>query len=445
MTEKGNFTEGPIIRPLLGFTLPVIAALFLQMFYGAVDMFVVGRFSDSVSVSAVSTGSQAIWTLTCVVTGVAMGMTILIGQYIGEGAPEKAGKSIGAGIVLFTAMTIVMTVIGVCLTSQICSLLKAPAEAFAETVVYVRICSFGFIFIIAFNVLGGIFRGIGDSQVPLYAVIIACVFNIAGDLLFVAVFQMGAAGAAIATAGAQAISVLISMVIIRRRKLPFEMKASYIRVDTKIFARILKLGIPVALQDLLVSFSFLFVMAIVNSRGLIASAGVGVAEKLCGFIMLIPSAFMSSMSAFVAQNYGAGKIDRAKKTLLCGLLISVVTGLGMFYLAFFQGDTLSEIFTKESDVIEASFLYLKAYGIDTFLTSFLFCFTGFFNGCGKTVFVMVQSIIGAFGVRIPIAYLLSQMPGSTLFHVGLGTPASSFLQIIFCVIYFIYLRKKKEI
>lgn len=442
METKNAFTEGKILSPLLRFAVPVLLALFLQATYGAVDLLVVGKFAETADISAVATGSQIMHTITMVLVGLAMGITVLLGQKIGAGEPKSAGRVIGSGICLFAILTLVCTVLFVALAAPIARLMQAPEAAFSPTVSYLRICSGGMLFIIAFNVLGSIFRGIGDSKMPLITVAIACVVNIGGDLLLVAVCKLGAAGAAIATIGAQAVSVLLSMIIIAKRTLPFTLTKQDIRLDKYYTGQILKLGMPLALQDLLVSISFLVIMAIVNSLGLIESAGVGVSEKLCAFIMLIPSAFMQSMSAFVAQNIGASKPERAKKALFYGILTSLAAGFITGWLSFFHGDLLSSIFANESAVIGASADYLKAYAIDCLLTSFLFCFIGYFSGMGKTVFVMSQGIIGAFLVRIPISYFVSRIAGVSLFYIGLATPASTLLQILLCAVYFLLINKK---
>ena len=192
------------------------------------------------------------------------------------------------------------------------------------------------------------------------------------------------------------------------------------------------------------SLSFLAIIAIANAMGTIASAGVGVAEKLCAFVMLVPSAYMQSMSAFVAQNIGAGREDRARRALLCGILSSFAAGLLMGWAAFFHGDVLAGLFAEDGAVIAAAWEYLKAYAIDCLLTSFLFCFVGYFNGHGQTVFVMVQGFVGALGVRLPVAFLMSRVSPGSLFHLGLSTPASTVVQILLCGGYFLYFGRKRE-
>ena len=380
MERNTTFTEGKILQPLILFAMPVLFALFLQAMYGAVDLLVVGKFASSADVSAVSTGSQIMMTLTNLISCFAMGTTVLLGQLIGCGKKEEGGKAVGTAMVMFAGIALVMTVLLVCFAPQISSIMHAPKEAFDKTAAYVRICGCGMIVIVAYNLIGCIFRGIGDSKMPLFTVAIACVCNIAGDLVLCAGFHMGTTGAACATVFAQVVSVVVSFGFIRKKQLPFVFKKENVRIHKDLLKKMVGLGAPIALQDLLVSISFLIILAIVNSMGVTASAGVGVAEKVCAFIMLISSAFMQSMSAFVAQNYGAGRMDRAKKAL--------------------------------------------------------------YNGIGQTKFVMLQGIAGAFGVRVPVSYLMSLRPDTSLFKIGLATPMSSVVQLLLCLGFMVILNRR---
>lgn len=444
MQKEHDFTQGAILPALLKFALPVLLALLLQAMYGAVDLQVVGKFGTAADISAVSTGSQIMQSVTVVITGLAMGVTVLLGQKLGEDKPEEAGRAVGSGICLFAAVALIVTALMLAAAPQLATVMHAPADAYAGTVTYVRICSGGALFIVAYNLVGSIFRGLGDSQMPLLTVFIACVLNIGGDLLLVGGFGMGVAGAAIATVFAQAVSVVLSLLIIRRKRLPFTLTRRDLRFDRAVIGKILRLGSPVALQDLLVNLSFLAIIAIANAMGTIASAGVGVAEKLCAFVMLVPSAYMQSMSAFVAQNVGAGKEDRAQKALLCGIVSSLAAGLLMAWAAFFHGDVLAGLFAEDTAVIAAAWEYLKAYAIDCLLTSFLFCFTGYFNGHGNTVFVMIQGFAGAIGVRLPVAFLMSRVSPGSLFHLGLSTPASTVVQIGLCLGWYLWQKRKYD-
>ena len=380
MERNTTFTEGKILQPLILFAMPVLFALFLQAMYGAVDLLVVGKFASSADVSAVSTGSQIMMTLTNLISCFAMGTTVLLGQLIGCGKKEEGGKAVGTAMVMFAGIALVMTVLLVCFAPQISSIMHAPKEAFDKTAAYVRICGCGMIVIVAYNLIGCIFRGIGDSKMPLFTVAIACVCTIAGDLVLCAGFHMGTTGAACATVFAQVVSVVVSFGFIRKKQLPFVFKKENVRIHKDLLKKMAGLGAPIALQDLLVSISFLIILAIVNSMGVTASAGVGVAEKVCAFIMLISSAFMQSMSAFVAQNYGAGRMDRAKKAL--------------------------------------------------------------YNGIGQTKFVMLQGIAGAFGVRVPVSYLMSIRPDTSLFKIGLATPMSSVVQLLLCLGFMVILNRR---
>ena len=380
MERNTTFTEGKILQPLILFAMPVLFALFLQAMYGAVDLLVVGKFASSADVSAVSTGSQIMMTLNNLISCFAMGTTVLLGQLIGCGKKEEGGKAVGTAMVMFAGIALVMTVLLVCFAPQISSIMHAPKEAFDKTAAYVRICGCGMIVIVAYNLIGCIFRGIGDSKMPLFTVAIACVCNIAGDLVLCAGFHMGTTGAACATVFAQVVSVVVSFGFIRKKQLPFVFKKENVRIHKDLLKKMAGLGAPIALQDLLVSISFLIILAIVNSMGVTASAGVGVAEKVCAFIMLISSAFMQSMSAFVAQNYGAGRMDRAKKAL--------------------------------------------------------------YNGIGQTKFVMLQGIAGAFGVRVPVSYLMSIRPDTSLFKIGLATPMSSVVQLLLCLGFMVILNRR---
>ena len=435
--KNNDFTSGAILPKLLKFMLPVLFSMFLQALYGAVDLLIVGQFASTADVSAVSTGSQIISTLTNLIVSFSMGITVAVGQRIGQKRPDDAAHIIGTGIILFAIIGFVFSIASVLGSSGLAWIMKAPKEAFDLTTNYIKICGAGFIVISAYNLLGSIFRGLGDSKTPLIAVGMACIFNIIGDLVLVSVFNMGASGAALATVLAQLLSVIISFFMIRRATLPFEFRKVHVKLKKCFAVLIAKIGIPVALQEFLVGISFLVLLAIVNQLGVTASAGVGVAQKVCTFIMLVPISFMQSMTAFVAQNYGSGQMQRAQKTLKIGVGISFAFGIVMFLISFFRGDLLASIFSQDADTIQASWDYLKAYAIDCLFTCFLFCFIGYFNGIGKTKFVMLQGLCGAFIVRVPFALLMQQIGNNSLFLIGMSIPCSTVLQIaMFFIAYF---------
>ncbi|MCI9606031.1 MAG: MATE family efflux transporter [Oscillospiraceae bacterium] len=444
MHRSNDFTQGDIFLPLLRFSLPILAALILQTAYGAVDLWMVGRFATAADVSAVSTGSQLMHTITCVVTGLTMGTTVMLGQTLGQGKGEEAGSIIGSSIALFSLIAALLTAFTILGAEWLARITQVPEEAISPSLSYIRMCGAGLCFITAYNVFGSIFRGMGDSKTPLMTVAIACAVNVAGDYLLVAVLGLGALGAAIATVCAQGVSVAVSLLVVSRRGLGFPFSPRDIRFHRVKVGRILRLGTPVALQDGLVSISFLVILSIVNSLGLVASAGVGVAEKLCGFIMLVPSAFSQSVTTFVAQNVGAGRLDRARKCLGQGILASLCFGVVIGYLSFFHGSVLAGLFNGDPAIVSAAADYLRAYAIDVLMTSFLFPFIGYFNGRGSTGFVMVQGLVGAFCIRIPVSFFMSRLLPVSLFRVGLATPCSSLAQILLCGGYFLWLRSKDK-
>lgn len=440
---KNEFTQGPILPPLIKFALPILAALFLQAMYGAADLIIVGRFDNAAGVSSVGTGSAVMMIVTMLISGLAMGATVIIGRHIGEQLPEKAGETVGTSVILFSIVAAVLTGIMLIFSRPLAAFMQAPAEAFDKTVQYVRICSSGIIFIVAYNVISGIFRGLGNSRLPMYFVAIACIVNIAGDLLLVAVFRLGPSGAAIATISAQAISVIISLIIISRQKLPFSFTKSSVRFNAAEAKNIMKIGAPIALQDSLVHISFLLINAIINGIGLMESAGYGIAERVTGFIFLIPSAIMSAVSTFVAQNIGAGQPERARRVMFTAMSVGTTLGLAMFAAGFFGGKGLSLIFSSDTAVAESSADYLRGFSADCLLTCILFAFVGYFNGCGKTIYVMLQGITSSFLVRFPLSYLFSLSENTTLCRIGLAAPLATVYGIIFFIIcYRIYNKER---
>lgn len=436
-----DFTNGPILSKLLRFMLPVLLALFLQALYGAVDLAIIGKFAQTASVSGVSMGSQVTTGLTNIVAGFATGVTVLLGQYIGQGKKKNAGEVVGNSMILFAALAILITVLMIIFAVPVLRLFNIPEEALSEGKIYVRICSGGFIFIVAYNLLGGVFRGIGDSTTPLITVACACVINIIGDLLLVGVFGMAASGAALATVFAQAFSVAISLLMLKKRGLPFEISKSSFVINFTLIKRMIKLGLPLGIQEIFITASFLILSAVINTLGLVASAGIGVGAKLMTFILLFPSAFMQSLAAVVSQNIGANKIKRAKKALADAIIVSLCFSLVLFYLGFFHGEFFAQIFTNDPEVISAAAEFVKDYAIDSIFTSFLFCLVGYFNGCQKTTITLIQGIAGVC-VRIPAAILIKNSAYASIFTIGLATPISTVTQIIICGIFFIVTDKK---
>lgn len=441
--NANDFTTGSIFAKLLKFMMPVLGAQVLQAMYGAVDILVVGWFGTTAGISGVSTGSAIVNLVIFTVTGLSMGITVLIGRYIGERRPERVGRVIGGAVCFFAAAAVVLAAVMLLFAPQFAVLMQAPEEALTSTVTYVRICGGGIVFIIAYNVISSIFRGMGNSRLPLIFVAIACVTNIVGDLFFVAVLHMNVAGAALATVLAQAVSVVMSLAIIRRQELPFTVKKEDICFNSEIRNFVI-VGTPIAFQEILTQLSFLALCAFINRLGLDASSGYGVAGKIVSFIMLVPGSLMQSMSAFVAQNVGAGREDRARRSMLTGMAIGAFIGVFITIFAYFWGDLLSMIFTKDAAVIARSAEYLRGFAPEAVVTSVLFSFIGYFNGHGQTVFVMLQGLAQTFLVRLPMSYIMSIRPNASLTQIGLAAPSATVFGILLNVAFYLWFTKKQK-
>lgn len=443
MSSTNNFIEGNIAKKLIKFMLPILASLILQAMYGAVDTLVVGKFGSDTGLSGVSTGSSIIAFVTFTVAAFCSAVMIQIARYLGEKKEERIGKVIGGAIAFFIVISVALTIILLLFAKELALLMKSPIEALESTIIYIQICGIGMIFIVFYNVISSIFRGLGNSKLPLLFVSISCIVNIVLDLLFVIVFKLDVAGAALATVIAQTVSVILSIIIILKQKLPFKMSWKDIRFnnEVKIFT---KIGFPIALQEILTNVSFAALLAFINNLGLDQSSGYGVANKIVSFAMLIPSALMQSMASFVGQNVGANKIDRAKKAMYIGMLLGSVFGVFIILLLIFFGKEVSMLFTDNASYAFQSAEYLKGFALETILTCILFSYMGYFSGYNKTIFVMIQGIAQTFIVRLPMAYIMSIQPNPSLMLIGLAGPSATLFGILINIIYYIIINKKKK-
>lgn len=444
MENKNSFTQGGIVKPLIKFSIPLMLALLLQALYGGVDLIIVGQFGDTASVSAVATGSQIMQAITGIITGFTMGVTVLIAQYVGAKNEKRISQVIGALIKLFSFIAIIITLTMLIFATKIATLMKVPQEAFLQTVSYIRICSAGTIFIVGYNSISGIFRGLGNSKMPLLFVFIACIINIILDFIFVGIFKLDATGAAMATVLAQGVSVLCSVIFLRKNKKIINVKGENLHNNRGDIIRILKIGGPIALQDSLTTVSFLIITSIMNSIGLVASACVGISGKVFIFLAIIPMTFMSALGAIVAQNVGAKQEERAIKIFKVTTLISMSFGVAMFLLTYFKGDALARIFEKDPNVIYATKEYLRGCSLEYIFVCTYFCYLGYFNGIGKTNFVMIQGLTSAFIIRIPLSYYLSRIPNVGFFTLGLSVPISALFSVVACAIYLHKVTRKRR-
>ena len=434
--KKGlDLTQGNVPKVLLQFAVPYLLANLLQALYGGADLFVVGQFDDAASVAGVAIGSQVMQTVTGIILGLTTGITVLIGIATGARNHRELASIIGSSVWLFGIIGALLTLVMTAFHNPIALLMHTPAEALTDTEHYLLICSLGIPFIIGYNVVCGILRGLGDSRTPLYFVTLACVINIVLDFVLVGGFHLRAMGAAIATVASQGISFLTALCYLHRRGFQFAFTRRDVRLNGYLSRRVLTLGAPIALQDALINVSFLLITVIVNQMGVIASAALGVVEKIIIFAMLPPMAISSAIAAMTAQNYGAGLTERMNSCLRAGIGMALAFGVTFCAYSQFWPETLTGIFTADPEVIATGADYLHGYSIDCIMVSFVFCINSYFSGQGNSWFPMIHSLIATFFFRIPLSWIFSHTDPSSLFWMGFAPPLSTFVSLLICFWY----------
>lgn len=438
-----NWTTGSVLKAVLGFSLPYILSYFLQTLYGMADLFIIGQFNGVESTTAVSIGSQVMHMLTVMLVGLAMGTTVMVGQAIGAGKREEASYAIGNTITLFMGLSVILMAGLLFSVRLVVNVIATPAEAVSGTVSYLTVCFIGIPFITAYNIISAIFRGMGDSKSPMYFIAAACVANIALDYLFIGGMKLGPAGAALGTVISQTISVVVSLIVIFKRKTGLELTKRKIIPQRRTMAGLLKIGIPVALQDGFIQIAFIAITVIANKRGLNDAAAVGIVEKIIGIMFLVPSSMLQTVSALCAQNIGAGKHDRARITLQYAVVMTMIWGTAACILMQFDAEPFVGMFSDNAQVVILGSQYMRGYIWDTILAGIHFCFSGYFCAYGWSGISFIHNSISIVCVRIPFACLASRYYADTLFPMGLASPAGSALSVVICVGAFFWMRKKK--
>ncbi|NEU06632.1 MULTISPECIES: MATE family efflux transporter [Clostridium] len=435
--EKNNkiLTEGNIYKSLLMFAIPFLIANFIQALYGAVDMAIVGWFGSSISISAVSIGSQVMQILTSLISGLTMGGTILIAQYFGAEKEKDTVETISTMLTLFVGFAILFTIVMMFLTPSFLKMLRTPVEAFSGAKEYVLICSMGIIFIFGYNGISAMLRGIGDSKSPMIFILVACITNIVLDLILVGIFKLGPAGAAIATIASQGLSMILAIIYLSKQNFIFQFKFKNFKIHKDKALKLIKLGIPVSLQETMVSVSFLIITAIINTLGVVPAAAVGIASKFDMFAMLPAIAFSGAITSITAQNIGANKPERAKKALNASMLLAFLCSIVFFAWAQISAQSIMHMFKADADVTLAGSQYMRTFSIDFMLVAFGFCQNGFLNGCGKTKFTMINGILASILIRVPLAYILSVYIPTSLLGIGIAAPIATFISVTISFVY----------
>ncbi len=438
-----DLTQGSIAGNIARFSIPYLISYFLQILYGLADLYIIGQFRGVESLTAVSIGSQVMHMLTVMIVGLAMGTTVSLAKATGAGYTLKGKAVIGNTVTLFLGVSIVLASVLLLYTGGIVRAMSTPVEAVPETVSYLRICFIGIPFIVAYNIIASIFRGMGDSQSPTYFIAIACVVNIVLDYVFIGQMNMGAVGAALGTTLSQAISVLISLVVITRGKSWMRISWEDLRPDRRTISEVVKIGVPVSLQDGFIQIAFIVITIIANRRGLDDAAAVGIVEKIIGVLFLVPSAMLSTVSAISAQNIGAGRPDRARKTLMDAIAIAVSFGvLSAVSMQFLSNEAVG-LFTGDESVRVSGGQYLRSYIWDCIFAGIHFCFSGYFCACGLSIISFIHNFLSIVLARIPLSWFTSANWPDTLFPMGLAAPVGSLLSVIICVVAYLWLRKRQ--
>lgn len=443
-----NLTTGSILKNVVHFSLPYLLSYFLQTLYGMADLFIIGQYEGVASTTAVSIGSQAMHMITVIIVGLSMGSTVNIGQAEGANDDKKSAACIGNTIALFMGLSIALTAILLLLRRPIALAMSTPQQALEGTIDYLTICFIGIPFITAYNITSSIFRGLGDSKSPMYFIAVACAANIGLDYVFMGALHLGPAGAALGTSLSQAISVGVSIVVGRKATTGITLEKEDFNPKKDIMGGILKVGIPIAVQDGLIQVAFIVITVIANQRGLNDAAAVGIVEKIISFVFLVPSSMLSTVSALGAQNIGAGKPERAKATMRYGILTTTCFGLAVIVLMQLRAESFVALFTDVSTsdgmtVMTMGGQYLRGYIWDCLFAGIHFCFSGYFCACGKSGLSFVHNIIAIVLVRIPGVYIASKLFTTTLFPMGLATAAGSLLSVLICLVMYGILTRKE--
>lgn len=442
--KSKNLTNGSIMGNIVSFSLPYLLSYFLQTLYGLADLFVVGQYCGVSSITAVSIGSQVMHMVTVIVVGLAMGTTVTTAQSVGANDVARTKRVVGNTVTLFMVFSLLMAAGLVGWVGDIVSLMSTPVEAAAETTSYLTICFIGIPFIVAYNIIASIYRGMGDSKSPMYFIAIACVVNVLLDYLLIGYLDMGAAGAAWATTLSQTVSVVVALIAMNRGDSGIRISRSDLKPQRAVMGKILNIGVPVALQDGFVQVGFIIITIIANQRGLNDAAAVGIVEKIIGILFLIPSSMLSTVSTVSAQNLGAGKLDRAIRTLWYANCI--VIGFGTFFSIIMQmfPEKAVGLFTDDPQVIVQGCQYLQGYVWDCVFAGIHFCFSGFFCACGWSIISFIHNAVSIVVARVPLAYLASIMYPTTLFPMGLATVTGSVVSVIICVGVFVWMKKHRK-
>jgi len=439
-----DLSQGSVVKQLLIFAFPFIISNLIQALYSVADMIIVGQMAGTISMSGVNIGSQITLLFMNIGIGMSVGATVLIGQYKGAGQRDHLRETIATLFIVLGALGVALTLGIIFSLDPILDLIKTPIESYSEAKEYLFVTTLGILFIFGYNALAAIMRGMGDSKSPLIFVGVACGINILLDLLLVGPLDMKALGAAVATIVSQAISMVLCVIYLKRKKFVFDFSLKSFKISKSSVGMLIKVGLPTTIQNVAVSLSFTVLLAIVNNMGVTQSAAVGAVGKFNTFGILPALAVSSAISAMVAQNVGAGRYDRAQKTMIIGFLLAMAMSIIVFVLTALFPEQILSIFDDDPELIKEGAKYMQSFKYDFLIVPIQFSLTGLFLGSGKSVFALINSVLSSLLFRIPAAYLLGVVMEGGMQGLGWGGPIASAAASVIAFVYFLTGHWKKN-
>jgi putative MATE family efflux protein len=443
-----NMTEGSVTKHLIRFSLPFLAANLLQAFYNMADMLIVGWYGGPVGAAAVGSGGTVTILLINMISGLAVGGTVMIAQYIGAKREDDVAKTVGTMFTLYAVAAVFFTAVMLISGRSILKLLNTPSESFDETLGYLNICMGGTVFVFGYNAVSAVLRGMGDSRHPLIFVLISTVANIILDIIFVGPLDMGAAGAAWATIIAQALSFVLAVAFLRRNNFIFDFRPRSFRIDKNIALQLLKIGLPTSIQGTLVSFSFMWLTRLANDiAGIVGQTSISIAGKVNSVAILPAFAMQASVSSMAGQNLGAGKPERAKKTMFVGMGLAFAFSSVVFILVNALSEQVVTLFIGSGNTelpaevvarcISEGSRYIRCISYDYLIASLHFCINGLAISAGQTMFSLLNASASSLLLRVPAAWILGIRLGWGLPGVGFAAPIAGLGSLTIGIIYLI--------
>ncbi len=435
-----DFTQGPLFKRMLLFSIPFMLSNAMQVLYSMADMLIVGKFSGSHGISSVMVASQATFFATMVGMGFATGGQVLISQLIGRGERGRLNTAIGTLFSMTLWLGAAMSILALLFAKTFLRLLGTPPEAFAGAYSYLMICGGCILFIYGYNMVAAVLRGVGDSVRPFQFILVSAVLNIVLDLLFVAVFRWGVTGAAVATVLSQIVAFFMSVFYLYRHKTDFgfDFRFRSWRMEPVVLKVLVKLGIPFAIRFAAINISMLFVLALINSLGVATSAAFGVGMRLDEFANKISQGVMMAVSTIVGQNIGAGHFDRIRRGVyyawgICGGFFLVFGGLMLLFPKELFG-----IFTDDPEVIKLAPTIVSALLIHYPALLIMKGTNGFVQGVGNAAFGLIIALLDGFVFRITFSWLFGIYFGWGLFGMILGYALATYSTALPNLFYFLF-------